>query len=91
MTAFLTPGNLGDMLLEYGRGARGLPTSLPRSLLKSMRVKTLHLGYKKKLNAIGSTSARTTFFDCEELGGRVSVETYFLKSRVYVIFLMEHY
>ncbi len=56
-----------------------MPT-LPKSMVKSIRVKTLHLGHKKKLNAIGNTPARNTFFDCEEFGGKISVEKYFQRS-----------
>jgi len=57
-----------------------MPT-LPLSLVKSIKVRTLHLGHKKKLNAVLTTSARNTFFDCAELGGKVSVEQYFAKSK----------
>lgn len=56
-----------------------MPT-LPKALAKSMKVRTQHLGRKKPIKAIGTTSARNTFFDCQELGGKVSVEEYFKKS-----------
>ncbi len=58
-----------------------MPT-LPKGIVKSIRVRTLHLGYRKKLLAIGSTSARNTYFDCAEMGGKVSVEQYFAKSEL---------
>ncbi|KDR72808.1 hypothetical protein GALMADRAFT_158483 [Galerina marginata CBS 339.88] len=79
MTAFIVPGNLAARLQEFSQNSRGAMATLPKGMVKSIRVKTLHLNHKKKLNAIGTTSARNTFFDCEELGGRVSVEEYFLK------------
>lgn len=79
MTAFIAPGNLADRLFEFSRNSRGSLPTLPKAMVKSIKVKTLHLGYKKKLNAIGTEPARTTFFNCEELGGKVSVEVYFLK------------
>ncbi|KAF9530114.1 argonaute-like protein [Crepidotus variabilis] len=79
MTAFVNPGNLADRLNEFNQNSRGAMPTLPKAMVKSIRVKTLHLGYKKKLFAIGTTSARNTFFDCEELGGKTSVEQYFVK------------
>jgi eukaryotic translation initiation factor 2C len=85
MTAFIVPGNLADRLMEFSRNSRGAMPTLPKSMVKSIRVKTLHLGYKKKLNAIGNNSARNTYFDCEEFGGRVSVETYFQRSESKIV------
>jgi len=79
MTAFVTPGNLADKLFEFNRYSQGAMPSLPKGLVKSIKVKTLHLGYKKKLLSVGLTSARNTHFDCEEFGGRISVEQYFQK------------
>ena len=80
MTAFIVPGNLADRLKEFGQNSRGSMPTLPKSMVKSIRVKTLHLGHKKKLNAIGNKSARETFFDCEEFGEKISVEKYFQRS-----------
>ncbi|KAJ7074810.1 argonaute-like protein [Mycena amicta] len=79
MTAFIEPGNLADRLLEFNRNSRGAMPSLPKAYAKSIKVKTKHLGHRKPIKAIGTTSARNTFFDCEEFGGRISVEQYFLK------------
>ena len=81
MTAFIVPGNLAQRLLEFANNSRGGMPTLPKAMVKSIKVKTLHLGHKRKLNAIGTTSARRTSFDCEELGGRVTVEVYFQKSK----------
>ena len=80
MTAFIEPGNLAERLMSFGRNSRGAMPTLPKAMMKSISVRVQHLGYKRKLHAIGTTSARNTYFDCEEFGGRISVEQYFLKS-----------
>ncbi|KAJ7226883.1 argonaute-like protein [Mycena pura] len=81
MTAFIVPGNLADMLKAFSRNSHGAMPTLPRAFAKSIKVMTTHLGYKmrKPIKEIASTSARNTFFDCQELGGRISVENYFLR------------
>jgi len=80
MTAFVKPGNLADKLLEF-RSSSGAMPNLPKGLVKSIRIRTIHLKYKKKLLAIGTSSARNQRFDCAEFGGMISVEQYFLKSK----------
>lgn len=79
MTAFVEPGNLADALFEFAGNSRGAMPTLPNSM-KRIKIRTLHLGHKKTIFKVGTTSARNTKFQCEELGGVVSVETYFLKS-----------
>ena len=59
-----------------------MPT-LPKAMMKGITVKVEHLGYKRKLRAIESMSARGTYFDCEEFGGNISVEQNFLKSKLH--------
>ncbi|KAJ7688957.1 Piwi domain-containing protein [Mycena rosella] len=85
MTAFIEPGNLAEALLAFNRNSRGAMPTLPKAFAKSIKVTTTHLGFKmrKPIKAIASTSARNTFFDCEEFGGKISVENYF--SRKYKI------
>ena len=83
MTAFIEPGNLADRLMAFNQNTRGAMPTLPKAMAKSITVKARHLGYKKKLHAIGTTSARNTYFDCEEFGGKISVEHYFLKSQTF--------
>lgn len=82
MTAFYTPGNLAEAIMAFNRGSHGSMPTLPKAFAKGIRVTTKHLGYKMKkpLKAIGSTSARNTTFECEEFGGKISVEAYFKKS-----------
>ncbi|KAJ7915685.1 argonaute-like protein [Mycena leptocephala] len=81
MTAFVEPGNLADALLAFSRNSRGAMPTLPKAFAKSIKVTTRHLGFKmrKPIKAIASTSARNTFFNCEEFGGKISVENYFAK------------
>ena len=81
MSAFIEPGNLAERLKSFNQNSRGAMPTLPKAMTKSITVKVEHLGYKKKLRAIGTTSARDTYFDCEEFGGKISVEQYFLKSK----------
>lgn len=81
MTAFIEPGNLADRLMSFNQKAHGAMPTIPKAMMKSINVRANHLGYKRKLHAIGSTSARNTYFECEEFGGKkISVEQYFLKS-----------
>lgn len=79
MTAFVQAGRLEDLLDKFGNMSKGAIPRVPPSLVKSIQVTTTYLGYKKrkKLKAIGSRSAAQTFFNCEELGGKVSVADYF--------------
>ncbi|CAK5263252.1 unnamed protein product [Mycena citricolor] len=82
MTAFIQPGNLGQALQAFNRNSHGTMPTLPQAMVKSIKVTTSYLGYNKrsKIWSIGSTSARNTKFNCQQLGGMVSVETYFLKT-----------
>ncbi|KAJ6632516.1 Piwi-domain-containing protein [Mycena sp. CBHHK59/15] len=81
MTAFIEPGNLADALLAFSRDSRGAMPNLPKATACSIKVTTKHLGFKmrKPIKMIASTSARNTYFDCAEFGGRISVEQYFAK------------
>ena len=81
MTAFVKTGNLADKLFEFNQSSRGAMPTLPKGMIKSIRVRATHLGYRKKLFAIASTSARSTYFDCAKHGGKISVEQYFLKGK----------
>ena len=83
MSAFIEPGNLGERLQSFNRNSRGAMPTLPKAMTKSITVKVEHLGYKRKLRAIGTTSARSTYFDCKEFGGKISVEQYFMMSKSY--------
>ncbi|KAJ6510611.1 argonaute-like protein [Mycena sanguinolenta] len=81
MTAFIQPANLADALVAFNRSTRGAMPTLPRGFAKSVKVTTRYLGSKrqKAIKGFASTPASNTFFNCEEFGGRISVESYFLK------------
>ncbi|KAG7085595.1 hypothetical protein E1B28_003146 [Marasmius oreades] len=81
MAAFIDlPDNMADALLAFDQRAHGAMPTLPPALARSIRVTTSYLGYKKrsKVYAIGTTSARNTFFNHERYG-KTSVENYFRK------------
>jgi Argonaute linker 1 domain len=73
MTAFYTPGNLAEAILAFNQRSKG---GMPSKFAEKIKVTTKHLGYKRKkpIFAITTKSADKTFFDCQELGGKVSVE-----------------
>ncbi|KAH8832943.1 Piwi-domain-containing protein [Flagelloscypha sp. PMI_526] len=78
MTAFIMPGGLDKALDQFQSRQGGLPT-LPPRFAKSIKPFIRHLKGKRALKAIGIQSARETKFDCQEFGGRISVEQYFKK------------
>ncbi|KXN85174.1 Protein argonaute 5 [Leucoagaricus sp. SymC.cos] len=75
MSAFLTPGNLADILFSFNRNSQGAMPTLPEKMIKSIKVRTSHLGHKKKLSQIMTTSARNTYFEKDKK--RINVENYF--------------
>ncbi|KIO06004.1 hypothetical protein M404DRAFT_999229 [Pisolithus tinctorius Marx 270] len=77
MTPFYEPGNLADAILQFQGRSQG--AALQRFAQK-LKVTTTHLGYKstKQLQKIATTSARKTFFPCDEFNNpKMSVEDYF--------------
>ncbi|KAJ7577907.1 argonaute-like protein [Mycena floridula] len=80
MTAFVQPGNLAEALGAFNRNSRGAMPTLPKDMVKNIKVTTKHLGYKRRypLKAVLGTSARNTFFQGPE--GRITVEQYFKKT-----------
>ncbi|KAG7095760.1 hypothetical protein E1B28_006465 [Marasmius oreades] len=75
-TAFYTAGNLAEKMIEFSDASFGARMS---AFVKGVRVKTRHLGYTKTVKGASSKTPSQHQFDCQELGGRVSVETYFLR------------
>ncbi|KAF8341583.1 Piwi domain-containing protein [Cantharellus anzutake] len=73
-TAFYAPGNLGNALMAF-YGARG---GNANHFIYGLRVKTIHLGYKKTVRRVGSKSATDAVFTHEKWG-KISVSTYFKK------------
>ena len=83
MSAFIKPGNMAKALQQFNVNSRGAMPNLHIGYTRSLaKVKLLHLGYTKKVTSIGTTSARNTYFDCPEFGGKITVEIYFLKSKL---------
>ena len=77
-TAFYTPGNLADAMMVFRNSSFG---ARPAAFVKGVRVKTLHLGYKKSVRSLSSKTARQHEFVATELGGiKVTVEEYFKRS-----------
>lgn len=75
-TAFYTPGNLAVQMMtfnDYSFGAR------MEAFCRGVRVKATHLNYRKTVKCLARQNARQYTFTCDELGGRVSVEQYFLQ------------
>ncbi|KAI0773186.1 Piwi-domain-containing protein [Trametes elegans] len=77
MTAFYTPGNLAQAMVEFKRQTGG---GMPQAFADRLKVATKHLGYTKKstiARIMTSLTARRTQFDCEEFGRKVTVEEFF--------------
>lgn len=80
MSAFYTPySRLSDAMLEFQRQSRG--AIVPRTFYRKVKVASTYLGYRKKhtIKDFGVTP-RKAIFECEEYGGKISVEQYFKKS-----------
>ncbi|KAJ7178055.1 argonaute-like protein [Mycena filopes] len=73
-TAFYIPGNLARAMEDFRSSSFGARVS---AFVRGVRIKTLHLGYKKTVKTVFSKSARQHRFDCAEFGGMVTVEEYF--------------
>jgi len=80
LTAFYEPGNLADAIMAFNRRSKG---GMPKKFSQGIKVTTSHLGFKmrRKIKAFAATPANKTSFDCPELGGRVTVEQYFNRSK----------
>ncbi|KAF9260685.1 Piwi-domain-containing protein [Marasmius fiardii PR-910] len=73
-TAFYTTGNLAVKMMEFSSASFGARMNV---FVKGVRVRTKHLNYTKTVKGLSSKLPSEYHFDCEELGGRVSVQTYF--------------
>ncbi|KAH8109367.1 Piwi-domain-containing protein [Phellopilus nigrolimitatus] len=75
-SVFYTPyARFSDAMFKYPKLSYG------EKFYRHARVTMKHLAYRKKsrIKGFGSQTARKTFFQCDELGGEVSVEQYFRK------------
>ncbi|EJF62043.1 Piwi-domain-containing protein [Dichomitus squalens LYAD-421 SS1] len=88
MTAFYNPGKLADAMDAFQRQSRG---GMPNSFAEKLKVSTKHLGYTRKFTIyriMNGKTARKETFDCQEFGGRITVENFF--KRKYNITLRRH-
>jgi len=76
-TAFYTPGNLAVRMKEFEASSFD---ARMEAFCRGVRVKTTHLQYRKTVKCLARQTARQYAFQCDELGGRVTVEQYFLRS-----------
>ncbi|KZT01939.1 Piwi-domain-containing protein [Laetiporus sulphureus 93-53] len=76
MTAFFVPGNLATAMSKFSHKGKD---RMRMEFVQRVKVATAHLGYtrKKSILRIMSEPPRKLSFECEELGGEVTVEDYF--------------
>ena len=72
------PGNLAHAFDTYSRASHSARYT---AFAKGVRVKATHLGYRKTIKSVSHFTPRQYKFDCAELGGMVTVEAYFLRSK----------
>ncbi|OBZ66780.1 Protein argonaute MEL1 [Grifola frondosa] len=72
-TAFYSPGNLAERMMEFEQASFGARAS---AFAKGVRVKTMHLGYRKTVKTVAKVNARQHSFQTDEYG-KVTVEQYF--------------
>ena len=75
-TAFYKAINLATAIQEFVSSSFG---AQPRGFVRGLRVKAMHLGYKKTVRGIANQTARQFKFKSDDYG-EVTVEQYFLKS-----------
>lgn len=77
-TAFYEEGNLAEGMRTFAAASFGANMA---TFVKSLRVNTIHLGYRKTIKRLGKQTPRQHKFQCDEMGGMVTVEVYFKKSK----------
>ena len=80
-TAFYTPGNLAQAMTEFRNASFG---ARPAAFVKGVRVTATHLGYRKTVKALSNVNARQHKFVAADLGGEVTVEQYFQRSKLFI-------
>ncbi|KAG6811918.1 hypothetical protein H0H92_005249 [Tricholoma furcatifolium] len=75
-TAFYTPGNLARAMIEFQDFSFGARAG---AFAKGVRVKTVHLGYKKTVKGVAAFNSRQYSFESGEYG-KVTVENYFKRA-----------
>ncbi|KAF7986868.1 hypothetical protein HWV62_12604 [Athelia sp. TMB] len=75
MAAFYVPGNLADAVMAFERNSAG---GMPHRFTKGLKVRVIHLGYKKPLKSICGSARQQTFK--HDVYDVISVEEYFKKA-----------
>jgi eukaryotic translation initiation factor 2C len=78
-TAFYSEGNLADAMITFERVSFGARMS---TFVLRVRVKTDHLGHRKSVKRLAKFNAKQHKFEAQELGGVVTVEEYFRRSKI---------
>ncbi|KAF8960908.1 argonaute-like protein [Flammula alnicola] len=73
-TAFYQAKNLAAAIIEFSDSTFG---ARPAAFVRGVRVKTLHLGYKKSVKTLSNKTARQYRFHVAEFNREVTVEEYF--------------
>lgn len=90
MSAFYTPGKLDEAMLAFQRESAG---GMPQSFANRLKVSTKHLGYTRKytiFRIMTGKTAQNERFNCDELNGVVSVESYYQRSAYALSMRLEH-
>ncbi len=82
-TAFYSEGNLAEAMIVFEQASFGARMS---AFVQRLRVRTEHLGHQKSVKRLAKLNARQYRFEAQELGGMVTVEEYFRRSRLLVVF-----
>jgi eukaryotic translation initiation factor 2C len=80
-TAFYSEGNLAEAMNVFERASFGARMS---AFVQRLRVRTDHLGHQKTVKRLGRLNAKQHKFEAQELGGMVTVEEYFRRSKLLV-------
>lgn len=82
-TAFYQEGNLAEAMVAFQQASFGANMA---TFVRGVRVSADHLGYRKTVKKLAKVTPRQHKFNCEELGGQVTVEQYFQRStsRLYI-------
>ena len=86
-TAFYSEGNLAEAMNVFERASFGARMS---AFVQRLRVRTDHLGHQKTVKRLGRLNAKQHKFEAQELGGMVTVEEYFRRSKLLVAMQFGH-
>jgi len=78
-TTFYSEGNLAEAMHSFEQASFGARMS---AFVQRIRVRTDHLGHQKMVKRLAKFSAKQHRFEAQELGGMVTVEEYFRRSKL---------